>query len=336
MVTVTRSKKRRRTVVDTRPSVESYRQMLDVLSEGSVRRNFDPYLDIDWDSAEFQMTPDDPRWALPDYHPLGGTAWYQDLPAERQIEIGHHLLINAVKVGAAFESILIRGMMQFIMAMPNNSLEFRYCLHEITEECNHIQMFQELVNRSGADVPGMRTDFRLASPVMGMLGASLPLIFFVGILAGEEPIDHWQKEVIRQGKDVPPAMLRTMEIHIAEEARHISFAHHFLRQHYPNQGRATKWLVSVSTPLIMRWLAGVIMAPSRKLAKDLGIPREMVKEAYWDGPTGSEQLRSYFGDVRMLAVELGMMNRASRYLWKKLRIDGSVSRFRGEPDRSVL
>lgn len=334
MVTVTRGAKARKRI-DTRLPVETYREMLDVLSDGSVRRNFDPYLDIDWDSEEFRMFPEDPRWTLPEYHPLGGTDWYRSLPLDRQIKVGHHISINAVKVGAAFESILIRGMMQFIMAMPNNSLEFRYCLHEITEECNHIQMFQELVNRSGADVPGMRKDFRLASPMMGMLGASLPVIFFVGILAGEEPIDHWQKEVIRQGKDVPPAMLRTMEIHIAEEARHISFAHHFLRQHYPNLGRANKWLVSVSTPIIMRWLAGVIMAPSRKLAADLGIPREIVKEAYWDGPTGSEQLASYFGDVRMLATELGMMNRASKYLWKKLRIDGAVSRFRGEPDRSV-
>ncbi|SNS93978.1 AurF N-oxygenase family protein [Rhodococcoides kyotonense] len=327
MVTVTPSK--------NRLPVEAYREMLDVLSEGSVRRNFDPYLDIDWDSDEFQMTSDDPRWVLPEYHPLGGTGWYRNLPRARQIEVGHHIQINAVKVGAAFESILIRGMMQFIVAMPNNSLEFRYCLHEITEECNHIQMFQELVNRSGADVPGMRKDFRLASPYIGMLGASLPLIFFVGILAGEEPIDHWQKEVIRQGDEVPPAMLRTMEIHIAEEARHISFAHHFLRQHYPNQSRFTKWLVAVSTPVIMRWLAGVIMAPPRKLASDLGIPRAVVKEAYWDGPVGSDQLQSYFGDVRMLASELGMMNRVSRYLWKKLRIDGPVSRFRGEPDRSV-
>lgn len=335
MVTVT-GKSTSRAGGFTRLPVETYREMLDVLSEGSVRRNFDPYRDIDWDSDEFQMFSHDPRWILPNYHPLGGTAWYQQLPRGRQIEVGHHIQINSVKVGAAFESILIRGMMQFIMKMPNNSLEFRYCLHEITEECNHIQMFQELVNRSGADVPGMRTDFRLASPTMGMLGAAFPVVFFIGILAGEEPIDHWQKEVIRQGKDVPPAMLRTMEIHIAEEARHISFAHHFLRQHYPNLGRINKWLVSVSTPIIMRWLAGVIMAPPRRLAADLDIPRSVVKEAYWGGPVGSNQLQSYFGDVRMLVDEIGMTNRTAKYLWKKLRIDGSVSRFRGEPDRSAL
>ena len=30
------------------------------------------------------------------------------------------------------------------MKLPNQSPEFRYCMHEMTEECNHIQMFQEL------------------------------------------------------------------------------------------------------------------------------------------------------------------------------------------------
>ena len=46
----------------------------------------------------------------------------------------------------------------------------------------------------------------------------------IGILGGEEPIDHYQKAMLRDGGELPPAMQRAMEIHIAEEARHISFA----------------------------------------------------------------------------------------------------------------
>ena len=48
-------------VVDDQPYVDK----LMTLSEGSVRRNFNPYTDIDWDSPEFAVTPDDPRWVLP-------------------------------------------------------------------------------------------------------------------------------------------------------------------------------------------------------------------------------------------------------------------------------
>ena len=34
---------------------DAYVDMLTTLSEGSVRRNFNPYTDIDWDSPEFAV-----------------------------------------------------------------------------------------------------------------------------------------------------------------------------------------------------------------------------------------------------------------------------------------
>ena len=199
-------------------STDLYDETLAILSDGSVNRHFDPYLDIDWDNLP--MDAEDPRWVLhPDVDPLGATAWYQAQPIKRQIEIGRWRTSNAIKVGAAFESILIRGMLQYIMKLPNGSPEFRYCMHEMTEECNHIQMFQELVNRIGADVPGPRKHFRILSPFIGVAGGYAYIILFMGILGGEEPIDHYQKAVIRQGDVMPPAVLRCMQIHIAEEAR---------------------------------------------------------------------------------------------------------------------
>ena len=66
----------------------SYQNLLDVLSEGSVRRRFDPYLDIAWDSPDMAIDLHDPRWVLsPVIDPLGATEWYQNQPLERQIEI---------------------------------------------------------------------------------------------------------------------------------------------------------------------------------------------------------------------------------------------------------
>ena len=37
----------------------AYVDMLTTLSEGSVRRNFNPYTDIDWDSPEFAVVDND-------------------------------------------------------------------------------------------------------------------------------------------------------------------------------------------------------------------------------------------------------------------------------------
>lgn len=311
-----------------------YREVLDTLSGGSVHRKFDPYLDIDWDSTEFALDPDDPRWILsPDVDPLGSTDWYRGLPTERQIEIGKWRLANTIKVGSAFESILIRGMMQYIMTLPNGAAEFRYCLHEMTEECNHIQMFQELVNRMGVDVPGMRPFFRAVSPFIGVLGGFFPVGLFIGILGGEEPIDHYQKALIREGVNLPPAALRTMEIHIAEEARHISFAGEFLKAHLAHMGPVGRGVAGVTFPLAMRWLAGEIMTPPKSFATRFDVPRDVMAEAFWRSEHSRRTLSGYFGDMRALADDLGLMNRVTRRLWKAMHIDGRPSRYRSEPDR---
>ncbi|WP_354702475.1 hypothetical protein DSM112329_02374 [Paraconexibacter sp. AEG42_29] len=313
---------------------EAYAEMLHTLSEGSVHVHFDPYEDIAWDSPELAVDPRDPRWTLsPTLDPLGATAWYQALPLDRQIDIGKWRMLNAIKVGGAFESILIRGLMHYAMGLPNGSPEFRYCLHEMTEECNHIQMFQELVNRGGVDVPGMRPLFRFSAPLLGLAGGYLPVILMIGILAGEEPIDHYQKAMLREGVDLPPAMLRTMEIHIAEEARHISFAAEFLRMRLPRLGRIERAVISVAFPITMRWLAGEIMTSPRQLQKTFDIPEDVYREAFWRSERSQAIMASYFGDMRALATETGLMNRVSRRVWKRMQIAGEPSRYRGEPDR---
>ena len=81
-----------------------YVDMLATLSEGSVRRNFNPYTDIDWDSPEFAVTDNDPRWILPQTDPLGRHPWYLAQPDERKIEIGMWRQANVAKVGLHFES----------------------------------------------------------------------------------------------------------------------------------------------------------------------------------------------------------------------------------------
>jgi hypothetical protein len=315
---------------------EDYSQLLGTLSEGSVDVHFDPYEDIDWDSAELAVDTNDPRWILdPEVDPLGAHPWYQAQPRQIQIDIGRRRVANAIKVGAAFESVLIRGLMQYAMELPNGSPEFRYCMHEMTEECNHIQMFQELVNRIGEDVPGPRPHFRLMMPVAGFLGGYLPLVLMVGILGGEEPIDHYQKSLIRTGRPMQPTLERAVQIHIAEEARHISFADAFLRFHLPRQNWFTRKLLAVIFPITMAWLCDEIMRPSYKLYADLGMPREVYNEALKRGAKHDEITAYYFADMRRLCEETGLMTRAGRWMWKKLGIYGAPSRFRGEPDRTA-
>ncbi|GGS79108.1 hypothetical protein GCM10010222_20730 [Streptomyces tanashiensis] len=312
-------------------SVQSYHERLRTLSEASVHLHFDAFTDIDWDHPDFAIDPADPRWVLPAADPLGGHPWYQEQPLEVRTRIGLWRYANIVKVGMQFENVLIRGVMDYLFSLRNQDPEFRYLTHEVTEECHHTQMFQEFVNRAGADVPGGRRSFRVLSRFLPLAGSLIPESFFTGVLAGEEPIDHLQKAILRSGDEIHPLMRRLMQIHVAEEARHISFAHEFLRVKVPGYGRARRGALSVAFPVIMRVLGDVIVVPDRKTAETIGVPHWVIKDIFWKSPDGEKMLRDLFSDVRMLAEDIGLMNRASRRVWKALRIDGRPSRHRGEP-----
>ncbi|WP_234790006.1 AurF N-oxygenase family protein [Mycolicibacterium fortuitum] len=197
-----------------------YCTRLENLSGGSVRRNFNPYLDIPWDSPEFEVTENDPRWVLAaESDPIGSSPWYQALPLEKQIAIGMWRQANVAKAGLQFENMLIRGILNYTFWVPNGSPEYRYCLHEAVEECNHTLMFQEMVNHAGVDVPGLARWLRWMHSLPPLFASPMPVFFFTMVLCGEEPIDHMQKSILREGKPIHPIMERVMAIHVAEEAR---------------------------------------------------------------------------------------------------------------------
>ena len=314
----------------------AYVDLLSTLSEGSVRRNFNPYTDINWDAPEFDVIAADERWILPATDPLGRHPWYRAQSVSRQIEIGQWRQANVAKVGLQFESILIRGLMNYSFWVPNGSPEYRYCTHEAIEEGNHTLMFQEMVNRIGVDVPGMPRLLRWLSPLIQLVAGPLPIPFFFGVLAGEEPIDHTQKQVLREGKELHPIMEKVMAIHVAEEARHISFAHEYLRKRLPHLNRRQRLLLSINVPIIMRVLCQAILVPPRSFFREYGIPLAIRKELFFRSPESRKWLQDMFGDVRMLCCDTGLMNPPAKLIWRICRIDGAPSRFRSEPQRRHL
>jgi hypothetical protein len=312
-----------------------FTDMIDTLNKGSVNRSFDAYGDIDWDAPEMAVVDNDERWILPDADPIGKHPWYLAQSKERQIEIGMWRQANVAKVGLEFESILIRGMLQYAMQLPNGAPEFRYGLHESKEECNHIMMFQELVNRMGVDVPGGPRWFKLVSPLIPLAATPLPLTFFTGILAGEEPIDHLQKSILRHADDLHPMFANVMAVHVAEEARHISYAHEFIKYHLKEMGKFKKLVSSLMFPVVMRVLCDVIVKPPKSFSKEFDVPKSVMNEIFWDSEEGRALLTEVFSDVRMLANDSGLMNPVSRRLWKALKIDGKASRYRSQPQEEM-
>ncbi|MGC5257809.1 AurF N-oxygenase family protein [Gordonia sp. DT218] len=311
-----------------------YADKLNALSVASVRKNFDAFLDIPWDEPDFAIDWTDPRWKLPSVDPLGSHPWYLALPENRQIEIGLMRQANLARIGVHFESGLMRGLLSYMVLLPNGSPEFRYGMHEVTEETHHNQMFQEFVNRTGVDAPGAPAWFRMVAHLAPFMAAALPELFFSIVLLGEEPLDHAQKTILRAEEPLHPLLERIMQIHVAEEARHISFANEFLEERVPQLHPFRRALPAVLLPVIARANASVL-APSSKFADVAGVPRSVIEELYFDSKEGRVALSEMFADVRRLVDRIGLLNRVTRPIWNRLGVGGRPSRFRGETHEYV-
>ncbi len=103
-----------------------------------------------------------------------------------------------------------------------------------------------------------------------------------------------------------------MAIHVAEEARHISFAHEYLRKRLPHMRARKRFWLSLHVPIIMRVLCQAIMVPPRSFFREFGIPRQVRKELFFRSPESRQMLRDMFADVRMLCRDTGLMNPAGK------------------------
>lgn len=309
------------TELDTSSSgTEAFHKLVERLSRQSVDKHFDAYGDIDWDSPEMLIDPGDPRWVLSDMDPLGGTDWYRALHPGTQARIGLYRIASMMKVGAIFESVLKRGLIEFAQTLPDRSPEFRYAYHEMIEEAQHSLMFQEFVNRTGFDIPGLNTPERLGSRVIVQFGHLFPELFFVFVLGGEDPIDFVQRRELAKDRDKHPLLERIVRIHVTEEARHLSFARHFLEDRVPKLPRHRREILTFAAPVILGVMARLMLQPSSDMIHRFQIPDGVVREAYTDNPEHRAETRKSLRKVRELLDGLGLVTPASLPLWEHFRL----------------
>jgi para-aminobenzoate N-oxygenase AurF len=301
---------------------ENYYKLIRRLSHQSVVKHFDAYADIDWDSPEFAIKPDDPRWELGPDDALGATEWYRSQPQPIRARIGLQMFATFMKIGVAFENVLKRGLLDFAGRLPNGAPEFRYCYHEAIEEAQHSLMFQEFVNRSGMDIPGLdgRLD-RIGADIIVRLVRRSPELFFIFVLAGEDPIDHVQRQALGKPRStMHPLLRRIMQIHVTEEARHLSFARHYLRRHVPSMSRLRKAWLSIRVPFILGGAAQMMTQISPQIVREYRIPKTVMNEAYRRNPVHRQHVADSLRKLRELCIELGMVNGVSVILWKVMGI----------------
>ncbi|HUC36943.1 MAG TPA: diiron oxygenase [Acidimicrobiales bacterium] len=295
---------------------DAYVDLLKRLSRQSVVKHFDSYADVPWDEPEMAVDPDDPRWELPHTDPLACHDWYRSQPAGTRSRIGLHRIAVNMKVGLQFESILKRGLLEFAARLPNGSPEFRYAYHEVIEEAHHSLMFQEFVNRTGLEVPGLPWHMEFGARRVIKLGRRFPELFFLFVLGGEDPIDHVQRQALRADHEVHPLLERIMRIHVTEEARHLSFARHYLKRKVPKLGWLKRQVLAIETPFILGQMSSQMLTLPKVVARTYGVPRKVLAEAYGHNPESKQFVKDTLRKVRELAVELGIVTGPSKAIWK--------------------
>ena len=304
---------------------EAWSELLGRLGRLSVSRHFDAYGDIDWNSDELRLDPEDPRWDMsgddPSLEPIGSTEWYRSQPPSVRARLGCDLAASKMKLGLDFESILKRGLLEFATKLPNGSPEFRYVYHEVIEEAQHSLMFQEFVNRSGFDAHGLRRMEQLGGRRIVTLGRRFPELFFMFVLGGEDPIDHYQRKVLREVVELPPLVERIMRIHITEEARHLSFARHYLRRQVPQLTRFKRAMLAIETPFILGGMAQGMLQPSKQIQRRYRIPRPVIRQAYLRNPAHRAATAESIAKVRELCDELALRGRPYAWLWRAFGLE---------------
>jgi para-aminobenzoate N-oxygenase AurF len=291
----------------------TFNDTLERLNRLSVDRHTHAY-EIGWDDPDLTLRTDDPRLELAAYDPLSRTEWYRSQPPEVRHRLALYRYAACMKIGWQFENLLQRGLLRYAMSLPNGTPEFRYLHHEIIEESEHTLMFQEFVNRSELPVRGMPAILRLAAEVAVLpLARIFPELFFLHVLGGEEPVDVFQRRQLQE--ETHPLVERIMRIHVAEEARHVSFARQYLRHHVPRLGRLRRGMLTVAGPLVLGTMARLMLYPPADLVREFGIPRSVRREAF-HSREGRQLLKDSVAKIRKLWVELGLVSPAGKALWQ--------------------
>jgi len=296
---------------------DDFTVMVGRLNKLSVERHFDAYADIDWDDPGLAVDPGDTRFELAAVDPLRHTDWYAAQPPAVRARLGCYRWAACMKTGWHFENLLQRGLLRHAFELGNGAPEFRYLHHEIIEESQHTLMFQEFVNRSGLPVRGMPFVLRkLAEWFVVPLARVFPTLFFLFVLGGEDPVDHLQRRVLADpDTTLHPLVERIMRIHTTEEARHLSFARHFMHRTVPELAFLRRLHLALLAPVVLGIMARLMLRPSGDLARHCGVPAGVVRAAN-RSPQSRQLLKDSVAKTRNLFRELGLVTPASKALWK--------------------
>ena len=278
------------------------------LLRGSVKKYFEPIVDIDWDAP---LDPD--KFFLPPrLVSLYGTPLWETMPRQQQIELSRQEMINTLSAGIWFENILNQGILRKIMHEDPTSSETHYALTELGDETRHMVMFGKAIDRMGAKPisPKWYQRVIINAVPLGFKGSAL----WVAALMGEEIFDSLQRQMM-DDPELQPMIQRLMRIHVTEEARHIQFARDGVRKRIDEMPRFSRWWLAsingIGGPFFRYIFTHPVMY--RRVGLDWREARRVARRS----PHRHEMQIQGFAPLAAFLEEVGLMGRIARWSWRR-------------------
>lgn len=277
------------------------------LLRGSARQSYDPDVDLDWSARPVEGL----WWMQPERLSLYGTPLWARLSEEQRITLSQHEVGSIASVGAWFEIVLMRLLLREVYHRDVREPWAHYALTEVGDETRHVVMFGRALAEMGVPAYGPRPEaYRIAQHTQPFLrGAGLWSL----VLLGEEPVDRWQRDLMRDER-IQPLVRMVARIHVTEEARHVSFAREELARTAPRLGRTARAAQQAITAQAAYVMMRNLVNPEAYRA--VGVDPAEGRRAALANESYRETIR-WMGERMMpFLEEHGMVGRAHRRVWR--------------------
>lgn len=296
---------------DARPTGPSREEFAERLLKGSVKKSYEPVVDIDWDAP---LDPD--KFFLPPrLVSLYGTPMWDEMTREQQIELSRQELVNTLSAGIWFENMLNQSLLRTILHEDPTSRSTHYKLTELGDETRHMVMFGKAIERVGAKPVQPKRFHRYiinALPLAFQRGSML----WVAALIGEEIFDSLQRQMM-DDPELQPIIQRLMRIHVTEEARHIQFARDGARKRVAEMPRLNRWFMANINGLGGYFFNYLFSNPVPYARAGLD-PKRARKTARTSAHRREIQIAG-FAPLAAFLTEVGLMGPLARRGWKRSR-----------------
>src|SRR5919197_3969386 len=279
----------------------------------SSKNSYAPELDIDWEAP-----PVDGLWHMqPERMSLYGTALWDSLTHEQQIELSKHEVISIARVGLWFELLLMGMLAAHAYDEDPASEHAQYALTEIGDETRHSVMFARWADKYGG------AEYK-PHPVVHQLGKLFRLVaptrpsMWAATLVAEELLDRLQREGMNDERAQPMSRM-VARIHVIEEARHVRFAREELvrqmaRAHGPLRGGPVLWFHQVFAALAAALIADNLVHP--KVYAAVGIDPRVGRRAARRNPRYQGTKRWMAAKIVPFLDDVGMLNPVARRIYR--------------------